>query len=125
MRVLLDTHLLLWWQADDERLSAEARQLILSAEAVVVSSVSVWEVGIKHGLGKLSVGAARVWQTAQEDGFVGLPFTALHALAVTELPDLHKDPFDRALVSQSLNEPLILLTADAQVAQYGGTVRRV
>lgn len=125
MNLLLDTQLLLWWQSDHTRLSSEARHLILGADSVAVSSVSVWEIAVKFGIGKLNMDAPSVLSTAREDGFLSLPFTDQHALAVATLPDIHKDPFDRALVAQSLTEPLILLTADEQVAKYGGTVRLV
>lgn len=125
MRVLLDTSILLWWQTNSPRLSQTARQNILTASAVVVSSVSLWEIAIKYAVGKLPVSASQAQNIARQDGFLSLPFTDAHALAVAELPPIHKDPFDRALVAQAASEPLILLTADPLVAQYGGTVRLV
>ena len=127
MRILLDTHVFLWALADDPRLSAHARATIEEAQAAFVSAASIWEIATKAALGKLKADAAACAKAIGESGFVGLPVSAAHAARVGALPLLngHKDPFDRILVAQSLVEPLVLLTADAKVAAYGGLIQHV
>ena len=126
MSVLLDTHILLWWLTDNPQLSQAARDLIEDTRTTAyISSVSIWELVIKQALGKLPFDAATVARSAEENGLVALPFDQRHALAVATLPDLHKDPFDRALIAQSMAEPLILLTADTRLARYGAPIRLV
>ena len=125
MRLLLDTHVALWAIADDPRLSAAARLLIdAPANEVVVSAVSVWEIAIKHSLGRgdMPISAAQALAFFQEAGYSLLAVSAAHAVAVEALPPIHADPFDRLLVAQALHEPLRLLTHDAAVAQYGGSI---
>ncbi|WP_066097835.1 type II toxin-antitoxin system VapC family toxin [Xanthomonas massiliensis] len=121
MRLLLDTHIALWAIADDARLSAEARQLICAPDNDIwVSVASVWEIAIKHSLGRggMPVSAARALGYFEDAGYDLLPVRANHASAVEQLPPLHGDPFDRMLVAQALSEPLRLLTHDAAVARY-------
>jgi PIN domain nuclease of toxin-antitoxin system len=128
VRFLLDTHLLLWAAGPDERLSAEVRRLLADPEnELSFSVVSLWEVAIKQRLGRADFRAdARVLRRALHDNFYSeLSITGEHALAVAALPPLHKDPFDRMLVAQSMVEGITLLTADPQVAQYPGPVQRV
>ncbi len=126
MRVLLDTHILLWWVRDDPRLSNEVRAMLSNPEVeVFVSSISLWEVVIKRASGKLDVSLDGLMAESRKNGFLFLPFDERHALRVSELPELHGDPFDRALIAQSQSEPLILLTHDRQLAQYGAPVRLV
>ncbi len=123
MRLLLDTHILLWWLANAPALPTRARELIADpANEVFVSPMSLWEIAVKTRLGKLVADAAEVRTAALADGFVPLPFTPEHALAVAQLPDHHRDPFDRILVAQARVEPLHLLTHDGIVAAYGGDV---
>ena len=118
MRVLLDTHVLLWWQQDDPRLSTAHRELIRGPENVVlVSAISVAEVSIKASLGKLDIVDDLVAQV-EIDGFEELPFTAAHAEALRDLPLLHRDPFDRMLVAQAKVEGIPLLTVDPRVKSY-------
>ena len=121
MRVLLDTHLLLWALADPARLQAEARRLIDHAD-VYVSAASVWEISIKAGLGKLSADPGEVVAALEPAGFLPLPITVQHAARVASLPLVHRDPFDRLLVAQALVEPMRLLTTDAVLAGYGELV---
>lgn len=122
MRLLLDTHVLLWVLADHPSLSAEARERIRRAEVVYASAVSVWEVGIKAGLGKLRIDQRRFVDGLHAAGFEPLPLTWEHAGAVRDLPDFHRDPFDRMLIAQAISEPLRLMTADRALLQYSELV---
>lgn len=121
MRVLLDTHLLLWALGAPAKLSATAHQLIRDAE-IYVSAASIWEISIKTGLGKLTVDPAEVLAALEPAGFLSLPVTADHAARVATLPPVHRDPFDRLLVAQALTEPMRLLTGDPVLARYGEIV---
>lgn len=118
MRVLLDTHILLWALADDPRLSNNAQKLIENAAEIYVSAATFWEMAIKVGLGKLTVDLDEVREYCLASGFVELPITSEHAIAVKDLEEHHKDPFDRLIVATAMSEPMKLLTADPQVAQY-------
>jgi PIN domain nuclease of toxin-antitoxin system len=121
MRVLLDTHLLLWALATPGRLSAAAREAIAAAD-VYVSAASIWEISIKTQLGKLDANARDVLAAVEPAGFSLLPITGEHAVRVAELPAVHRDPFDRMLAAQASVEPMILLTNDAALGQYGSFV---
>ena len=123
-RLLLDTQVVLWALGGHRRLSGEARRLINKHESFV-SAASIWEIAIKAALGKLDADPEAVRQALDPSGFGELPVTGEHAATVARLPAHHRDPFDRLLVSQSLVENLVLLTADAQLAPYGGLVRVV
>lgn len=128
MKLLLDTHLLLWAAAHPDRLSAQARELIEAPDnELVFSAASLWEIAIKRGLGRSDFRLEpRVLRRALIDnGYVELPITGEHALAIDELAPLHKDPFDRMLIAQASSEGITLLTTDAAVAQYAGPIRRV
>lgn len=124
MRLLLDTHVLLWAIADAPRLSATARRLIDDrSNTVFVSTVSLWEIAVKHGLGRgrpddmpISSAEALAWVEASD--FEILPVLPPHAVAVETLPRLHGDPFDRLLIAQAACEPLKLVTHDKVVASY-------
>ena len=123
MRLLLDTHIILWWLNDNPRLPVRADALIADrTNAVFVSPLSLWEIAIKSRLGKLRADIDEVQRMALESGFAPLPFTLEHAAAVARLPDHHQDPFDRALVSQAITEPMRLITHDKTVAAYGESV---
>ncbi len=128
MNLLLDTHLLLWAASEPKRLSARARTLLLDpANHLVFSSASLWEISIKNGLDRadFNVDPRRLWRMLLVSGYRELPVTSEHAVAVNELPSLHKDPFDRILVAQARVEGLTLLTVDKAVAKYGDGVRKV
>ncbi|KAB2325540.1 type II toxin-antitoxin system VapC family toxin [Betaproteobacteria bacterium SCN1] len=128
MNLLLDTHLLLWAASEPERLSAKARALLLDpANHLVFSAASMWEISIKNGLDRadFNVDPRRLWRMLLVSGYRELSVTSEHAVAVNELPSLHKDPFDRILVAQARVEGLTLLTVDKAVAKYGDGVRRV
>src|SRR3984885_2337854 len=100
MHILLDTHIYLWHVSDDERLSKDARSLILEAESIHISAASLWEIAIKVKLGKLNADLGRLIAEMEPSGFVELPVTTRHAAEVAKLPLLHGDPFDRLLVAQ-------------------------
>ena len=126
MRLLLDTHIAFWWQTGDSRLPGEARRLIeASNDPVLVSRVSLWELGIKAGMGKLRIDLPAFASQVEAMGFSWLPIENAHILHLAQLPVFpdQKDPFDRLLVAQSASEPLILLTADAKLGRYGDLVR--
>lgn len=118
MRVLLDTHILLWALSDDPRLSIKARKLIENAAEIYVSAATFWEMAIKAGLGKLKVDLDEIREYCLESGFVELPITSEHAIAVKDLEHHHKDPFDRLIAATAISEPMRLITADQQLAQY-------
>ena len=122
MRVLLDTHVFLWSISDDPRLGPTSRALIADqAEQVMLSLASLWEIAIKHGLGRgdmpLSAGQAHAWM--EQSGVRLLPLAVRHLLVLEQLPHHHRDPFDRVLVAQALSEPLVLITADRALMAYG------
>lgn len=117
MKLLLDTHVVLWWQRDDRRLGREARRAIAGADVVWVSAVSGWEVTIKMALGRLRLDEPfRVLLAA--DDFTELPLTVAHAEAVAALPAYHTDPFDRALLAQARVEGATLVSHDRALAPY-------
>jgi PIN domain nuclease of toxin-antitoxin system len=127
VRVLLDTHTLVWAATTPERLGSSA-DVLADADVRLVSAVSIWELAIKQHLGKLSVGSdVRAWMRRVTSELVldHLPVTADHAAAVEHLPDVHRDPFDRLLVAQAVAEGAVLLTADDRLTAYGGVVRLV
>lgn len=122
MRLLLDTHALLWWLDDDIRLAEPARAAIADAtNDVYVSAASAWELAIKARLGKVSMPADLAEQLVA-NSFAPLPVEVQHALAVRDLPDHHRDPFDRLLVAQAHIEGLTLVTADQVIPRYKVTV---
>jgi len=128
MKLLLDTHVAIWWEANHPSLSQAARDLISSAtDDVFVSRCSLWEMAVKVNLGRLKIDLGRFLHRIEVTGFRWLGIENDHILAYASLPSFadHNDPFDRLLVAQSLTEPLILVTADAHLARYGSNVRVV
>ncbi len=124
MRLLLDTHVGLWAITDSPRLTAEARKLILApANQIHVSAASIWEIAIKHSLGKqgMPISGNESVKWFMKAGYVFLPVSAEHAALVEALPAHHADPFDRMLVAQALAEPMRLMTHDTLVAKYSDT----
>lgn len=116
---LIDTHILLWWLSDDKKLSKKMRHLIEDPEhCILVSSVSVWEIGIKKALKKLSV-PDNLKELIEVSGFEFLSMTVDHALHLDVLPAIHNDPFDRLLIAQCLVEDITFVTADKIIPQYG------
>jgi PIN domain nuclease of toxin-antitoxin system len=122
MKLLLDTHVVLWAAGDLDKLSGTARTLLLDeATHLFFSSASMWEIVIKRGLGRddFNLDPARLRRLLVMNGYGEVPVTSDHALAMDHLPLLHRDPFDRVLIAQARVEGMQLLTADAQVVQYG------
>jgi PIN domain nuclease of toxin-antitoxin system len=125
MRLLLDTHILLWSVAGSAQLKSTARSLIQSADTVYVSAASVWEIAIKSGLGKLDADPDEIVAAIGDSGFEELPIRAVHTAGVARLPNHHADPFDRLLIAQALHEPLHFVTADRVLTAYGDLVMLV
>jgi PIN domain nuclease of toxin-antitoxin system len=119
VRLLLDTHVLLWWLADDPSLCEEARAGISDpSSSVFVSAATVWEVSIKQTLGKLEAPSDLLRQL-ELNRFEPLSITASHAYTAGALPRHHDDPFDLMLVAQAMKEGLVLLTGDRRMSRYG------
>ena len=128
MKLLLDTHIVLWAAGQPEKLSESARALITTPENVLFfSAASMWEIVIKRGLGRedFKVNPRRLRKMLVAHGYTELSVTTEHALTVETLPLLHKDPFDRLLVAQARTEGMLLLTVDASVSQYQESVLSV
>ena len=120
MKLLLDTHVVLWWLHDDPRLGASARTLISSGDAQLWFSVaSLWEISIKHRIGKLGVTAAQVAAQLPLARISVLPIKVIHLTELERLPLLHRDPFDRMLLAQAMVESAQLMTNDAILSGYG------
>jgi PIN domain nuclease of toxin-antitoxin system len=128
VKLLLDTHLLLWAAANDRRLPPAARALIESREnEPLFSAASLWEIVVKGGLGRddFRVNARLLRRALVQNGYSELPITSEHAIAIETLPAIHRDPFDRMLVAQATIEGVTLLTSDRIVARYPGPIRKV
>lgn len=128
MKLLLDTHLLLWAAGEPSRLSTDARALIETSEnELFFSAASLWEIAIKRGLGRddFQVDARLLRRGLLDNGYSELPIGSEHAIAIDSLPSIHKDPFDRMLAAQAMVEGITLLTTDALLAQYPCPIRKV
>lgn len=128
MKLLLDTHLLLWAAAQPDRLSPAARKLLEDpGNELLFSAASLWEVAIKSGLGRedFQVEPRVLRRGLLDNGYGELAIASEHAVAVDTLPPIHKDPFDRILVAQAQVEGITLVTSDPWVAKYPGPVRKV
>ena len=128
MKLLLDTHLLLWAAGEPRRLSPRARNLINNpTHELFFSAASIWEVAIKSGLGRkdFQVNPRLLRRGLLDNGYTELPISSEQVVAIESLPSLHKDPFDRILVAQATVEGIPLLTTDSLLAQYPGPVRMV
>lgn len=122
MRLLLDTHILLWWVMGDRRLPKTIAVAIGSADSdVAVSAVSMWEIAIKRTLGRIDVDLEELASTIASDGFAEIPLRFSHATRLESLPRHHDDPFDRMLIAQSLAEGRRLVTKDDAILRYRGT----
>lgn len=118
MRLLLDTHIFLWWVSDWERISESVRTAIADPDnEVLVSAVTGWEIGIKKAKGRL-VAPDNLAAVIEEKGFEHLPMTFAHAERAADLPPHHRDPFDRVLIAQAQAEGLVLVTRDSRIADY-------
>ncbi len=126
MRLLLDTHLLIWWATDDPKMSEECRGLLADERnEVFFSSISIWEVAIKHAKGLLLLAPELLNDSARKSGLRPLSFKPQHAQQVSKLPDHHQDPFDRALIAQAITEPLTLVSRDRWFSSYPVSLRAV
>lgn len=128
MKFLLDTHVILWAAGQPDRLPAKVRRLLGDPlNELVFSAASLWEIAIKKGLGRddFQVDARLLRRGLLDNGYSELAITSAHAVAIDGLPPIHKDPFDRLLVAQSMIEGITLLTTDPIVAQYPAPVQRV
>jgi PIN domain nuclease of toxin-antitoxin system len=128
MRLILDTHLLLWSAGEPDRLTRSLRTTLEeSANQVIFSVVSLWEIAIKHGQRRADFDVdPRVMRRGLLDhGYEELFVSGHHALAVVDLPPIHRDPFDRLLIAQATVEGITLVTSDATVARYPGPIRKV
>jgi PIN domain nuclease of toxin-antitoxin system len=126
MKLLLDTHLLLWAAGEPARLSKEIRALLDNPEnEPIFSAASLWEVAIKRSLGRadFTVDARLLRRGLLDNGYTELPIISDHVVATESLPQLHKDPFDRVLIAQATVEGITLLTTDTLVSQYPGPIR--
>ncbi len=118
MKLLLDTHILLWWLDDNPSLSEKDRESISSTDNLIILSAAViWEIRIKQALGKLEI-ASHFFQTVQEQGFEMLSISPAHAYAVGDLPNHHRDPFDRILIAQAMLEKFTIVSHDAIFEKY-------
>lgn len=118
MRLLLDTHIFLWWLADDPALSPKAREVIGNGNNVVyISAATVWEISVKKSLGKLAA-PENIEAIVEQERFQKLPITLTHGEAAGQLPTYHRDPFDRMLIAQARCEDLILVTVDQDIPRY-------
>ncbi|RWX76820.1 type II toxin-antitoxin system VapC family toxin [Neorhizobium lilium] len=128
MRVLPDSHILAWFAEDDEKLTAEMREILEDdSNELFFSAASIWELAIKRALNRhgFNIEPRMLERSLVENDFTELPVTSRHALAVESLPPIHKDPFDRILIAQSMSEGMLLLTSDETIARYSGPIRLV
>lgn len=128
MRLLLDTHLLLWAAGEPKKLSAKARRMLNDPKnSLIFSAASLWEIAIKRDIGRddFRVDARLLRRGLLDNGYGELAVTSAHAVALDTLPPLHKDPFDRILIAQARVEEITLLTSDEMVAKYPGAVQKV
>jgi PIN domain nuclease of toxin-antitoxin system len=128
MRLLLDTHILLWTIAESRKLSRAARALIGEPDnELTFSSASLWEVAIKveRGRDDFRIDVSSLRRSLFDNEYAELPMTGAHAIALASLPSIHRDPFDRVLVAQAIVEGLTLVTSDPAVAKYPGPIRLV
>jgi PIN domain nuclease of toxin-antitoxin system len=121
VRLLVDTHIALWWVTADRRLPQTSRELIASADNdLLVSAASFWEVAIKAGLGRIDVALDELRAALRQDGFEEVAIEVPHTLQLVLLPSHHRDPFDRLLIAQSIVEGCRFLTADPAILAYAG-----
>jgi PIN domain nuclease of toxin-antitoxin system len=128
VRILLDTHLLIWTKTEPRRLSREARAYIEDlTNNLYFSAASIWEISIKRALGRsdFDIHPSRLYNILLDDGYTELPVSSIHSFGVITLPLIHKDPFDRILIAQASHEGCLFLTSDAALADYPGPIRLV
>lgn len=122
MRLLLDTHIFLWYLAASRKLPKSVLNRIEVADVVYISAASIWEAGIKIKQGRLEANIDDLYKGIAFSGFIELPITVTHSILASNLPEHHRDPFDRMLIAQAMSEPLKLLTADGLLRQYSELV---
>ncbi len=128
MKLLLDTHVLLWAAGSPAQLPPAARALLEDPNIeLVFSAASLWEVAIKRGLGRadFQVDARVLRRGLLDNGYLELPITSEHTVFIDSLPPVHKDPFDRILIAQATVEGITLITSDALIARYPGPIRSI
>ena len=119
MRLLIDTHILIWWLADDRKLTRSARTIIANPDNdVLVSAASLWEISIKVSLGRLEVELDDLEQDIATNGFRSVPINHRHALTAGRLPAIHRDPFDRMLIAQANVDELRVVSHDRVFERY-------
>jgi PIN domain nuclease of toxin-antitoxin system len=126
MRLLLDSHLLVWFAAMTAKLPSQARPLIEDiGNTLFFSSASIWELTVKHALGRedIPIHPRVLHRGLLDNSFQELPISSSHAFGVAALPPIHKDPFDRILIAQAISEDMTLLTSDETIARYNGPIR--
>ena len=125
MKLLLDTHIILWWLEDSDKLSREAVKLISSPNnAVIISAVSIWEIRIKEQLGKLDL-PKNLLMILEQQRFEHLPITFKDADEISRLPVIHSDPFDRMLIAQAITSKLTIVTHDKVFSKYPTQVKLI
>ncbi|MSQ72520.1 MAG: type II toxin-antitoxin system VapC family toxin [Betaproteobacteria bacterium] len=122
MRLLLDTHIFLWYLAASRKLHKSVFNRIEIADVVFISAASIWEAGIKIRQGRLQASSGDLVAGIGSSGFIELPITATHSALAASLPEYHRDPFDRMLIAQAMSEPLKLVTADGILRRYSDLV---
>ena len=125
MRLLIDTQIFIWAVMDSPKLGLKAREIILSADEVIVSAASIWEIAIKTKIGKLEGDPAEFVEAIATSGFRELKISGVHSAKVHELPLHHRDPFDRILIAQALEENLTILTHDHAFVSYDVPIMKV
>ncbi len=125
MRLLLDTHIFLWYLTASRKLPKSVFYRIEIADVVFISAASIWEAGIKIKQGRLQGSTSDLIAGIASSGFIELPMTATHSALAASLPEHHRDPFDRMLIAQAMSEPLRLLTADGVLRQYSELVEMI
>jgi PIN domain nuclease of toxin-antitoxin system len=126
MKYLLDTHIILWALAEPHRLPMKAKKIIEHQETeLFFSAASLWEIAIKSGLDRadFSIDATLIRRALLDNGYIELPITSEHTVFILNLPPIHKDPFDRILISQAITEGIMLLTVDPVMRQYQGPIQ--
>jgi PIN domain nuclease of toxin-antitoxin system len=119
VKILLDTHALLWWLTDDGRLGRQARELVEdSGNDVLISMVSLWEIAVKTRVGKLEADIRQITDAVQQDGFALLDIRVAHLLTLVGLPLHHRDPFDHLLIAQAITEDATFMSEDHNIAEY-------
>lgn len=117
MRLLVDTHVVLWWLLDDDSLSADVKDMLDHEPDACLSAATTWEVAIKQAMGKLK-GPKDLPERLRDSGLVEVPITMEHSIIAGRLPRFHNDPFDRMLIAQALHNDLTLVTRDAEIQRY-------